>query len=432
MTPRVTGLLSFAAIPVFFALKVGSALVLLTASTAWLPVAGFAEFTQLLILAALLNLIAIGGAQNGIVRMTASASAAEEIGRTRGAALAIWLAVMLVGGLLGVLLRTQLSTVLVGDAHAATAAMAVVLLTLAGGPGQIFTSMLTGRGRSTAALSAQGCGLVAGLLGALYMLRLGDAGGAAIAFAAGPLVTMAVAWLRLRGERLSGASFARLGQEVRTLLAFSASMIAMTAFASVILFGLRYVYQEAFGLQTLGLWLAASRISDTTTQFLGLILLQLFVPRYVTLEEPHAAVRLVLLTWLAGLAVMASFLAVFATAPQFLVRLFLSPDYLPAIGGILLYMAGDTLRVWAALAMNVQLARGRPWRYALIEMGTLTLMAGLTLAGIAMREPRAPMLAYVAAYGFTALLVTVWFARGRIARARAMPRPALGPGEAVL
>ena len=110
----------------------------------------------------------------------------------------------------------------------------------------------------------------------------------------------------------------------------------------------------------------------------------------------------------------------------------LSPDYLPAIGGILLYMAGDTLRVWAALAMNVQLARGRPWRYALIEMGTLTLMAGLTLAGIAMREPRAPMLAYVAAYGFTALLVTVWFARGRIARARAMPRPALGPGEAVL
>ena len=82
--------------------------------------------------------------------------------------------------------------------------------------------------------------------------------------------------------------------------------------------------------------------------------------------------------------------------------------------------------------MNVQLARGRPWSYALIEMGTLTLMAALTLIGIAMREPRAPMLAYVSAYGLTALLVTGWFVRGRIAAARPLPPPAMGPGEAVL
>ena len=68
MKRRAAGLAGMATVPAFFVFKIGSALVLLAASTAWLPVAGFAEFTQLMILAALLNLAAIGGAQNGLVR----------------------------------------------------------------------------------------------------------------------------------------------------------------------------------------------------------------------------------------------------------------------------------------------------------------------------------------------------------------------------
>ncbi len=421
MTRRAAGLAGMMTVPAFFVLKIGSALALLAASTAWLPVADFAEFTQLMILAALLNLAAIGGAQNGLVRMTAAAASDQEVARAHGAALAIWFAVVVVLGLLAALLRGPISTVLVGDERAAGAALSVVLLTLAGGPGQVFTSILTGRHRPGASLLAQGCGLVASTAGALWLLRQGDASGAAVAFAAGPLVAMLAALPPYLAERLPRPSLGGVGQEVRLLLGFSGATAAVAGFTSLVLFGLRAVYREQFGLETLGYWLAANRISDTTTQFLGLAILQLFLPRYTAMEDEAGAHRLVFITWAAGVAIMAGGLAVFALASEFWVRLFLSPAFLPAIAAILLYMTGDVLRVWAAVAMNAQLARGKPWLFAGIEIGTLALMGVLTIGGIAAGMTLAPMLGYLAAYAVTALCVTVWFVRGHLAAKRPVP-----------
>ena len=419
MTRGALRVAPLAAVPGFFALKVGSALILLAASSAWLEVAGFAAFTQLLILAALVNLVAVGGAQNGIIRLTAADVGDGGLDRMRGAAFVVWLAIFAVTACLAILLRERLSVLLVGDEGIAAGAMLVVLLTLAAGPGQIFTSLLTGRGRAAASMAAQGAGLLTGMVAALILLHRGESEGAAIAFAAGPLVTMTSAWLMLRAERLAAPSFEGLLQSIRALLSYSGATVLIAVFSAATLFALRYVYQEAFGLETLAQWIAANRISDTTTQFLGLAILQLFLPRYTQTHDSAQARRLVLTTWAAGLAMMGLFLAVFATASEFLVKLFLSADYLPAISAILLYMVGDMLRVWAAVAMNVLLARGRPWAFASIEVGTMAMMAALALALISVGEPLAPMYAYVAAYGLTALIVSLVFARSLFATRRA-------------
>ena len=60
-------------VALFFMLKIGSALLILLLSTSMLSVAGFAAFTQLTILAALINTIAVAGAQTGLIRIAAAA-----------------------------------------------------------------------------------------------------------------------------------------------------------------------------------------------------------------------------------------------------------------------------------------------------------------------------------------------------------------------
>jgi hypothetical protein len=100
---------------------------------------------------------------------------------------------------------------------------------------------------------------------------------------------------------------------------------------------------------------------------------------------------------------------VFSFAGPELVTLFLSPAFVPAVPVIRTYMIGDILTVWASLAMFTAFARGRPGRYAAIEIGTISIMAAIAMALMASGNPRAPQLAYVGAYAVTAILVTIVF-----------------------
>jgi O-antigen/teichoic acid export membrane protein len=100
-----------------------------------------------------------------------------------------------------------------------------------------------------------------------------------------------------------------------------------------------------------------------------------------------------------------------------LVHLFLSDIYLPAIPAIRAYMIGDALRVSASIAMFTAFARGRPGRYAAIEIATLMLMGAITLLLIAAGDPRAPFIGYCGAYATTAAIVVAAFlARMRVNR----------------
>ena len=398
-----------ASVPVFFGLRVASALLLLKLSASFLPVDGFAVFSQFILFASLLNLVAVGGAQNGLIRQAAAADDTEALARTQSAALFIWAVAFPVLALLVALGSGRISHVLMGNGEQRPAVITIALLALAAGPGQVWCSILSGRKRVAQSLAAQASGLLAGAGAAAWLITRGEPVAAAIGFASGSLVTMAVSFLFTAALRIPFAPPRSTMAEIRTLLRYSAAFAATTGFSAIVLFGLRWRYREAFGATELGYWMAANRISDLSTQLLGLFMIQVFVPHLAMTESEPARRALVLRCWAAGAAVMGAIVAVFSLAPRPLVHIFLSDAFLPAIPAIRTYMVGDLLRVWPTLAMYAAFARGRPSRYAAIEIGTLSVMATITLALVSVGQVQAPQFGYLGAYALAAVLVTLAF-----------------------
>lgn len=382
---------------------------LLKVSATHLPVHGFTVFAQLMAFAALLNLIAVGGTQNGVIREAAAAVDDAALGAVHGAALAIWVAAAPAIGF-GVLVGGRVIAGLLIDAPDRWGLVAALAaLALAAGPGQIWCSILSGRGRATSSLGSQAAGLLAGTAAAAWLIVEHRPGLAALAFAAGPILTMMLAFAFAGPFRLGLAPAGAIGEEVRRLLGYSAAIAATAGFSAIVLFGLRSVYRDNFGVTTLGYWMAANRISDLSTQFLGLFMLQFFVPHVATLTGTVRQRRLIAQCAAAGIAVMGSALLVFSVAAPILVHLFLADAYLPAIPVIRTYMIGDTMRVLVSLAMFSAFARGRPGRYAAIEIATLAIMAAVTIVLIGTRDPRAPQVGYAGAYTLSALIAVLMF-----------------------
>jgi O-antigen/teichoic acid export membrane protein len=194
------------------------------------------------------------------------------------------------------------------------------------------------------------------------------------------------------------------------LIRYSTAFGATSGYTALVLFGLRSVYRHHFGATALGYWIAANRISDMSTQLLGLFFIQFYVSHVANLHDEADRRAFVVRCWAAGAALMTFAFLVFWIAGRQLVPLFLSSAFLPATPIIQTYLLGDVLTVWAALAMYTAFARGRPAQYAAIEMATVSLMAVIAMALIAAGDPRAPQLAYVSAYAVTAIVVTIGFA----------------------
>ena len=113
--------------------------------------------------------------------------------------------------------------------------------------------------------------------------------------------------------------------------------------------------------------------------------------------------------WAAATGIILTGIAIFSMASVPLVRLFLAEAFVPAIPAIRTYMIGDAFRVCASLAMFAAFARGRPGVYAGIEIATISVMAMIAVALISLGEDSAPQLAYVTAYGITAVAVAIGF-----------------------
>ena len=415
--PRILGRL--ASVQAYFGLRVASALILLKLSASFLPVSGFTVFSQLMLFAALLNVLALCGAQNGVVRQAAAAEGAEDLARTQAAAFAIWGAAVPLALLPVLIASGPISRILVGSPAQASLVLAIALVALAGAPGQIWCGLLTGRKRVARSLMAQAAGLVAGAGGAGWRIMAHDPAGAALAFAGGSAVTTVVALpfaLQL-GITLIPRHFS--WAPVRTLLRYSAAFAATTGYASVVLFGLRSVYREHFGATELGYWLAANRVSDMSTQLLGLFMIQVFVPHVAGTHDESRRRAILIRCWAVAAGVMTSFVVVFSLASGLLIHLFLSDAYAPAAATIRTYMIGDVLRIWPSLAMYTAFANGRPLRYAGIEVGALTVMAAVAGGLIAAGDPAAPQLGYVIAYAIAATVVSAAFLM------RPAPQPAV-------
>jgi hypothetical protein len=400
-------------VPAFFALRVASALFLLKLSASFLPVSGFTVFSQLVTFASMLGVLALCGAQNGVIRQAAAARDHAALLQTQSAAFAIWATAAPAALLLALLGRDFASTILVGSAHEGGTVLAIVAIVVAGAPGGIWCALLSGRQRTAQSLSAQAAGLICGAAAAAWRITRHDPAGAALAFAGGLQVTACIALplaLRLGLPLVPRPS---RWPPVRTLLRYSAAFAFITGYAGIVLFGLRWFYREHFGATQLGYWLVAGRISDMSTQLVGLFMIQVFVPHLAASGDQEARRAFLVRSWAAAVAVMCCALVAFFLASGRLIHLLLSDVYLPATSVILTCMVGDIFRVWPSIAMHTALAKGQPLRYAGMEAGALTVMAvigaTLTAAGV----PTALQTGYVAAYAIAAGLVSAVFLHRR-------------------
>lgn len=418
-----SGWANYAALPLFFGFKVFCGLLILKVSAVTLSVAGFSVFSQFLLFSALINLIAVGGAQNGLIQQVSVATDESEVAKAQSAAIVIWLATLALIGAPVVLAREWVAVLLVGDAELAWIVPPIIALVLAGGIGQIFSAVLTGRDRVSASLFSQAVGLLVGVCGCLIGLARGRAEIAVIAFSVGPLVTAACAYALVRSHRLSFYRPKQLGTQIRTLLGFSGAYVAIALFTSITFFVVRYVYREAFGIEALGYWLVANRISDTSVQLMGLFALQLFMPRYSRAPDAGARTRVLKNSWAVLTAAIVSLVVVFSLAPAFFVRILLSEKFVPAVSGILIYMVGDVLRATVMIGMHEAFGRRRLKRYVVIEVCASGLFALFSVTLIELGDPRAPFLGYVAAYAVVAMALLVSAVR---AHRRLQNRPGVG------
>ena len=412
----------------FFALKIAAALCLLKLSANALPVAGFTVFSQLMFFAALLNVLALCGAQGGLIRQAAAARDAGELRHAQDAAFTIWAVVVPAALLLVFCGHNLVARIVVDDPAAWRAILALTATALAGGPGGIWCAMLTGRKRVGQSLSAQAAGLLAGSCAAAWRIIAHDPAGAALAFSAGSLVTGCAAFPLARRLGLPLLPRAAAWPQVTALLRYSAATAATTGTSALVAFGLRWITRDHFGVAQLGYWLAASRISDLSTQLVGLFMIQVFVPHLAVIRDDTQRRVFLLHCWARGAGVMGLFLAVFCLAPRPLIHIFLSDAYQPAATIIRICMIGDVLRVWLSLATHTAFANGAPQRYAGMEIATLAVMAVIALVLTAAGEPNALPIGYLVANAISAAAISVVFWAGvRKAGAPPLDPAGLGP-----
>jgi O-antigen/teichoic acid export membrane protein len=400
------------AIGVFFVLRIGCALILLKIAASRLSVAGFADFTQYLAFASVVTLLAVGGTQNGLIRQAAAARHQSDIDETVAAAAAIWLTASSLLLAVALLAASTIGTVLVGHGRMDAIIVGLTGIAILAGPGQIRCSVLTGQGRMVASLAIQSAGLLVGAAGAAWFALRGNPSAAGLAFACGSLVPSVPA-LAATMRRHAVPAAAKLVAQAKQLLRYSLAFGAVAAAIPLTLFALRWQYRGAFGDEALGHWLSANRISDLSTQLIGLFMLQIFVPQLARMPDETARRRFTLMCGAGGMAIMALPLITFSVASEPLVRLFLSPAFLPAIPAIQTYMAGDMLRVWTSIAIYTAFAAGRAERFAALELAVIGSIAVITLVLIGEGYSSAPQWAYFfthAAFsaGFVAFLFLSW------------------------
>jgi O-antigen/teichoic acid export membrane protein len=407
------------AVGTFFGLKLVTGLLLIGVSTAFLSISGFVTFSQLFLFFALLSTISAAGVQNGLTRQIAVARAdAATERRAAAAAIRIWAIASLITLVVAALLRRSVSELLVGDASLAPIVPLVAFAAVGGGLGILACAVLNGRRRGPTSLLLQSSGLAIGGLLCVWSWAADDPVGAVLGYAAGPLSTSVLATLVTyrAGIRVRSAGEG-LGQEVRLLLGYSASFLAIAVIMPSTLFALRHVYRETFGIGLLGYWLVANRVSDVTSQILGLYMAQIFLPQAAHETDPDRTRHLLVRTMLIGSAIMLGGWAVFTLGAPFFISTFLSAAYLPAapfIGG---YLLGDGLRVTSSLTTHFMLARGRLAASVGMEVATAALLT-LYLIGLAhLGRPEAPYWAYPAAYATMAVLLVAAFAWRRPQRA---------------
>lgn len=399
------------AMGVYLASKVAIGALLVSLSAHRLSATDFPDFTQLMLGFSLLNLLAAGGTQNGIVRGLARAGTNRALAeRIAAAAIRLWLVIGASIILLVLVLRAPLSHFLIGREDHLWLLPVAAALAVSAAWGQIQCAILTGLGHAHRSLHAQSAGLIAGGIGAAAALIVGDYRAAILWYASGPCLTLLMTSLALRTYRFPLLPLRADRRDCTELLGFSGAFLLTASVTPLTLFVLRDDYRVAFGTVALGYWLAANRISDINTQIIGVYLSQLFLPRASAAHDGPARAAATRQAILTAAAMMAGTSGIFCLAPHLLVRSFLSHSFEPAIPLIILYLIGDVLRCGHATALNLSLAERRLLRYAATEIGAAAVMLLVTLVLIGRGEALAPGIGYgvgVAVAGSVSLAIAL-------------------------
>ena len=318
-----------AAIGSFFAIKVAIGAAIVLGSARVLGVNDFAAFSQFFLLSGYLMLLSSGGAVNGVIQRVAAAQGdcAGEASVLR-AALMLWAGANGLALMASLLFPSSISRFLVSDERFAAAILPLAMLLSIGGMGQLFAAVLTGRGRISLSLGFQGVGVAIGGFGAFVLLLARMPIAAVLAFAAGPVFATILAAAGVR-DLFVRVRYVPGRQDLRYLLGHSTAFTAVAAIPPAAIFWIRAQYQDAFDLTALGFWLAANRISDISSQLIGLYLAQIFLPAASGKPLADHARRHAVLTAVAGMALFALPLAGFLIAPDFWVRIFLARHSCP-------------------------------------------------------------------------------------------------------
>lgn len=393
-------------VAIFFLTRLGVGGVLLLASARLLPVSGFATFSQLALFTAYLAMVATGGTTNRLIQGTAAlGNDVDARRRLLQSALAIWAITAVAICLAAVLLHGPISKLLVGSRDVAWVVPIIAVFAVLGGIGQILSAVLTGRGAVGTSMYAQSSGIVAGGIMALVVLFTGNAAVAALAFAAGPLLTTVIALIAAHRELVRPRRMSDVLGGMVEHLHYAGAFFTVSIIPPLILFFLRSDYSHAFGLTALGLWLAANRISDISTQALGIYLQQVFLPGLSVLREEAQRLQYIFRTLLVATAAFGTLALVYAAAPVQFASLILSRQMSAAAPFILGYLIGDALRASTSIAMMWALAAGRPVTYAGIELTAWTVAAVAIKILISRGVTQAPYLGYVGIHATAAILL---------------------------
>jgi O-antigen/teichoic acid export membrane protein len=414
------------AVPTFFALKVAFGLALIKMSARSLDAFDFASFSQLFLFSSLLNSLASVGMQNGVIRQVAVAPTRERIGMSLSGALLVWATACASAGAVLALSADLVSQLLTHTARFGGVIRGLIVGCCIIGAGQIFCSALTGLGRVGASMLTQAVGLVVGGVSALALLAKGDAPDAVLAFVFGSALTTPIAAvIAFRHAAWRRYGIGPLREEISALLSYSGSFLLAGSVAPIALFALRYIYSSVFGLAALNNWLVANRLSDVSTQLLGLFMAQWYLPTAARCRTLTDAKRAIGASFVVGTAVMAAFALAFWILSPVLVPLVLSRQYLSATPLILIYMIGDVCRVATSLADYTALARGKVWAYLGIELVSAGLLVVVTATLIAIHWILAPFVGYASTFALLTVAIWTWVALDRPS-GRNLLDPALG------
>jgi O-antigen/teichoic acid export membrane protein len=404
---------SLVAVGGFFALKAAIGFAILAVSAKRLSVAEFGSFSQLFLYLSLLGSIASAGVQNGVIREVAAAQGDRHREQTVViGGLLIWACFSALVTVIALVFGNRIATVLVGNADISAAVAALTVIALLAGLGTLLCSALSGSGRAPTSLGIQGLGLVVGGILCVVRLRSGDGLGAVLCYALGPLIGALAAlwasrhWLSVRDMAWHDARRAGID-----LLRYSGTFLVVVSVLPLVLFGVRYVYRLQFGAELLGYWLLGNRVSDVTTQVVGLYLSQVYLP-HATRSEPGAARMLqIRRTLLLCMGIAGAGAVVFAIGRNPILTFVLSERYRHAVPVILGYLVGDMFRVAENVALFTALAAKRLVLFVTIEVAMAALVGTTILLGIALGYPAAAYWGYLAAHATAFVIILLFLPR---------------------